>query len=386
MSPKRTDSVTIIQVAERAGVSTATAGRVLGGYGYSSDPVRDRVHAAAEALGYRPNQLARGLITGKTQTIGVVAADISSDFYASAMRGIADVARGEGVGAILANSDENLDREREAVQLLLEKRVDGLIVSPCDLADAAHLRVAVASRCPVVQIDRVAEGLPADSVTVDNRSAARDCVSLLLAAGHTGIAFVAELESSAFGDVAEFAAAAATSDLDPRTLYPSWQRLLGYLDAYREAGVPVDLERVIRVGAYSVDAAKTAVLNLLRLDEARRPTAVFAGDGMMSTGAMAAISELDIRVPEELSFVCFDDLDWMSFVGNGITTVVQPVLQMGVTAANFLLARISGDTSEYRHVVLPAHIAERGSIAPPWTPAGGGATDSRTTSVAGKVR
>jgi LacI family transcriptional regulator len=385
VSPKRTDSVTIIQVAERAGVSTATAGRVLGGYGYSSDPVRDRVHAAAEALGYRPNGLARGLITGKTRTIGVVAGDISSDFYASAMRGIADVARGEGVGAILTNSDENLEREREAVQLLLEKRVDGLIVSPCDLANSGHLRAAVAAQCPLVQIDRIAEGVPADSVTVDNRGAAWDVVTRLLTAGHTRIAFVAELESTSFGDVPQFAAAAASSRLEPQFLYPSWQRLLGYLDAHREAGVPVDLDVVVRVGAYSADAATSAVLELLNRDGSARPTALFAGDGMMSTGAMAAISQLGVSIPEDLSFVCFDDLDWMSFVGSGITTVVQPVHEMGRRAAEFLLARIAGDTSEYRHAVLPAQLAERGSIAPPRTSAGGGATDSRTTSVAGNV-
>jgi LacI family transcriptional regulator len=384
VSPKRTDSVTIIQVAERAGVSTATAGRVLGGYGYSSDPVRDRVHAAAEALGYRPNGLARGLITGKTRTIGVVAGDISSDFYASAMRGIADVARGEGVGAILTNSDENLDREREAVQLLLEKRVDGLIVSPCDLANSSHLRAAIAAKCPVVQIDRIAEGVPADSVTVDNRGAARDVVTRLLTAGHTRIAFVAELESTSFGDVPQFAAAAA-SRLEPQLHYPSWQRLLGYLDAHREAGEPVDLDLVIRVGAYSMDAATSAVVELLNREGSALPTALFAGDGMMSTGAMAAISQLGVSIPQDLSFVCFDDLDWMSFVGSGITTVVQPVHEMGRRAAEFLLARIDGDSSEYRHAVLPAQLAERGSIAPPRTSAGGGATDSRTTSVAGKV-
>jgi LacI family transcriptional regulator len=386
VAQKRTDNVTIIQVAERAGVSTATAGRVLGGYGYSSDPVRERVQAAAAALGYRPNHLARGLITGKTQTIGVVAGDISSDFYASAMRGIADVARAEGVGAILTNSDENLDREREAVQLLLEKRVDGLIVSPCDLVESRHLRAAVLSHCPVVQIDRIAQGLPADSITVDNRGAARTCVARLLAVGHTRIAFVAELESSQYGDVAQFAEAALQPGFDPQKLYPSWQRLLGYLQAHRDAGVAVDLNAVIRVGAYSVDAARSAVLELFSSDSADWPTALFASDGMMSTGAMAAISARGLSIPHELSLVCFDDLDWMSFVGSGITTVVQPVHQMGTMAADFLLARIAGDTSEYRHVVLPAQFAERGSIAPPRTPDRGGATDDRSTSVAGKVR
>lgn len=377
MAKKRADSVTIVQVATRAGVSTATAGRVLGRYGYSSDEIRDRVNQAADELGYRPNRLARGLITGRTQTIGVVAGDISSDFYASAMRGIADVARADGFGAILTNSDENLDLEREAVQLLLEKQVDGLIVSPCDLVESPHLRAALAAQCRVVQIDRVVQDLPADSVTVDNRGAAKDCVGRLLSAGHTRIAFVAELESSDFGDVAQFIAAVATGIVGPQTLYPSWQRLLGYLEAHRDSGVRPDLDLIVRVGAYSVGAAKQAVLDLLALHPARRPTALFAGDGKMSTGAMAAISSLGLTVPDDLSLVCFDDLDWMGFVGGGITAVVQPVHQMGRMAAEFLLSRIAGDESEFRHVVLAAQIAERGSIGPARTPARGRPTEPR---------
>jgi LacI family transcriptional regulator len=377
VAKKRADSVTIIQVAERAGVSTATAGRVLGRYGYSSDEIRDRVNQAAEALGYRPNRLARGLITGKTQTIGVVAGDISSDFYASAMRGIADVARAEGFGAILTNSDESLDLEREAVQLLREKQVDGLIVSPCDLVGSGHLRAALAAQCRVVQIDRVVEGLPADSVTVDNRGAAKDCVGRLLSAGHTRIAFVAELESSGFGDLAQFVTAVTAGKVNPRSLYPSWQRLLGYLEAHQESGVEPDMDLVVRVGAYSVGAAKSAVLHLLDRDPARRPTALFTGDGKMSTGAMAAISSVGLTVPDDLSMVCFDDLDWMSFVGAGITTVVQPVHEMGAMAAEFLLSRIAGDESEFRHVVLPAQIAERGSIGPVRTLERGRPTEPR---------
>src|SRR5258708_36260677 len=123
---RRPDRVTIIEVARSAGVSTATAGRVLGGYGYASGDIKYRVREAAEALGYRPNRLAKSLITGKTQTIGVVAGDIESPFYASVLRGIGDVARGEGFGVIVTNSDEEPALEREAVQLLLEKQVDGL--------------------------------------------------------------------------------------------------------------------------------------------------------------------------------------------------------------------------------------------------------------------
>jgi LacI family transcriptional regulator len=199
MAEKRSDKITIIEVARRAGVSTATAGRVLGGYGYASDENKEKVRAVAEELGYRPNLLARGLITGKTQTIGVVAGDIESPFYASILRGIADVARSKGFGVIVTDSDEVFQRERDAVQLLMEKQVDGIIVAPCDLESSRHLQDALAAHCPVVQIDRFVKGLKADSVTLDNRGAAKEAVQILLRAGHRRIGIVAELEQSTFG-------------------------------------------------------------------------------------------------------------------------------------------------------------------------------------------
>ena len=117
--------------------------------------IQERVRKAAEALGYRPNRLARGLITGKTQTIGVVAGDIESPFYASVLRGIGDVARGRGFGVIVTNSDESRQLEQEAVQLLLEKQVDGLIVSSTVVDETSHLARRARSNCPVVQFDRV---------------------------------------------------------------------------------------------------------------------------------------------------------------------------------------------------------------------------------------
>lgn len=367
MATRRSDRITIIQVAERAGVSTATAGRVLGGYGYSSDELRSRVRQAAEDLGYRPNRLARGLITGKTQTIGVVAADIENSFYARAVRGIADVARGSGFGAIITNSDESVEREREAVQLLMEKQVDGFIVSPASLEGSPHLADVIASGRPVVQIDRLTRGLAADSVTVDNRGAARECVVRLIEAGHRRIAIIAELESSVGGDIAAFVA--STDEPQVAFRHPSWQRLLGYLDAHRAAGIPVDPALIRRVGEYSAAAARNVSLEVLQ--GKGRPTAVFAGDGTMSTGTMQAIATLGLRVPDDLSLVCFDDLDWMSW--SGITTVVQPVHDMGVAAAELVLARVGGDDSPPQHVVLQAQVAERGSIAAPR----GTDTDSR---------
>lgn len=361
MTKKRTDRATIANVAKAAGVSTATAGRVLGGYGYSSEEIRNRVQDAARTLGYRPNRLARGLITGQTQTIGVVAADIGSPYYAAAMRGIADVARTAGFGAIITNSDENLELEQEAVELLLEKQVDGIIVSPANPENSKHLEAALKAGCPIVQLDRVAYPLQADSVTVDNRGAAKEGVRLLLHAGHTRIGIVAELETSPFGDLSQFMDTARQVRLDPQTLYPSWQRLLGYLEAHWEAGVPVQPELIGRAGSYAAESARSCVQQMMRAGSP--PSAIFAADGVMATGTVQALNILQVHLPDDVSLVCFDDLDWMSFFGPGITSVAQPVRQLGAMAATLLLERIGGGAPPLRHTVIGAQLIERGSVA-----------------------
>jgi len=355
--------VTITQVAAEAGVSTATAGRVLGGYGYASDEVAARVQAAARKLGYRPNTLARSLVTGRSQTIGVVAADIDNAFYARVLRGVGDVARSRGFGVILTNSDENLEREKEAVQLLLEKRVDGLIISPCDVQGSEHLRGLIAGGCPVVQVDRAADDLASDSVTVDNRGAAREAVAHLLERGHQRIGIVAELEQRHNGSLEDFLAHAASSPPAPQTLYPSWQRLLGYLDAHRDAGVPVQSHLICRVGVYSSEAARDQSVQLL--EHRHPPTAVFAADGTMSHGLMQAIADLKLTVPDQVSVVCFDDLPWMTFMQPAITAVHQPVHRIGSMAAELLLARIAGEASVPKHNVLQARVNIRNSVGPP---------------------
>jgi LacI family transcriptional regulator len=363
MADKRQEKITIAEVAKRAGVSTATAGRVLGGYGYSRQEIKDRVRQAAEELGYRPNLLARGLITGKTKTIGVVAGDIQSPFYASILRGVADVTRTAGFGILLTNSDEQIERELEAVQLLREKQVDGLIIAPSDLTASPHLHAAVRDGCPVVLIDRKVRDLAADVVSVDNDTASRECIARLIEAGHRRIGLVAELERWEHDGVAAFLRAAGAGSLDSSSLFPSWQRLYGYVEALRHAGLPVDPELIGRVGIYSAEGARKETLRLLQLPD--RPTALFTADGLMSAAAMDVITSLDLRIPHDLSLICFDDLDWMSFIKPGIAAIVQPLTEMGEAAARLMLARIGGEAGEPRRLALKPKFAPRGSIAAP---------------------
>ncbi|WP_352805245.1 LacI family DNA-binding transcriptional regulator [Mesorhizobium sp. M0340] len=358
---QRSKNATIIEVARRAGVSSATAGRVLGGYGYSSPEVQEKVRAAAAALGYRPNRVAKGLITGKTQTIGVVVGDIESPFYASVLRGIGDVARRGGFGVIVTNSDENAELEREAVQLLLEKQVDGLVVSSTFVNEPDHLREAVAARCPVVQFDRIVAGLETDSVVVDNVSVTRNSVAAMIAAGHSRIGILAELGPDQRDDVGSFVANADLSSSDVRYHHPSWQRLLGYLEAHRAAGISPDLQLIRRVAVYSSEAARKEALDLLTMRNA--PSALFTADGVMSTGVLEATSALKLAIPGDVSLLCFDDLDWMQFVAQGITAIAQPAHLVGATAAELLLKRLAGDTASFEHHVLAARLVNRNSIA-----------------------
>ncbi|MER9267759.1 LacI family transcriptional regulator [Mesorhizobium sp. M0410] len=361
VTQRSSKNATIIEVARRAGVSSATAGRVLGGYGYSSSEVQEKVRAAAAALGYRPNRLAKGLITGKTQTIGVVVGDIESPFYASVLRGIGDVARRGGFGVIVTNSDENAELEREAVQLLLEKQVDGLIVSSTFVDEPDHLREAVAARCPVVQFDRIVAGLETDSVVVDNVSVTRNSIAAMIAAGHSRIGILAELGPGHRDDVGSFVANVDLSSFDVRYHHPSWQRLLGYLEAHRAAGIEPDLQLIRRVAVYSSEAARKEALDLLTMRNT--PSALFTADGVMSTGVLEATSALRLAIPGDVSLLCFDDLDWMQFVAHGITAIAQPAQLIGAAAAELLLRRLGEASLPFEHRVLAARLVERNSIA-----------------------
>lgn len=362
MSQKRASRVTIADVAAAAGVSTATAGRALGDYGYVATDMRERVRDVAKSLGYRPNGLARSLITGRTQTVGVVIGDLQSPFYAAMLRAVTDRLRQLGYGTIVTGTDEILEREVEAVHLLLSKQVDGLIVAPSDPARAEHL-LAAARTLPIVQIDRVAAGVETDTVLVDNRAAAAQATAALIAAGHRRIAIVAELQAPDKG-TADMAikAVLAGNKAPPLPAGTSWQRLQGYADALRSGGIPPHEAIVSRVGRYSLEAARDWTLALI---EQGRATALFTADGLMSSGAMAALSTAKVAIPNALSLICFDDLDWMSFLAPGIAAIAQPLAALGETAAELLVTRLSEPGAPPRHLQLEPTLKLRGSVAAP---------------------
>lgn len=347
---------TIGDVAVAAGVSPATAARALGGYGRVSAAVRARVLAEAERVGYRPNSLARSMITGTTHTIGVVIADIENPFFARAVRGIADTAHAAGYEVILTNSDERLETERAAVGVLYQKRVDGLIVAPASNTDVAHLAELVERRVPVVFLDRGVPSIKADAVVVDSQRAAQGAVSHLIRLGHRRIAIVAE------SDTALSAEELKGARFGPADVFPSLQRLIGWAAAYSAAGLPVLDEMILRCDYDRTAVAGETAAALRRGDP---PTAIFTTDGIMTLGAVDGIVDAGRAIPDDVSIVAFDDLDWTTLVRPQLTVVAQPVYELGAAATTRLLDRLAGDDGPPRTVVLDTSFIVRGSTGRP---------------------
>lgn len=360
---------TIPDVARAAGVSVPAAGRALGGYGYVSADLRRRVLAAAERLGYRRNGLARSMVTGRTQTLGFVGADIENSFFARALRGISDAARAQQYQVILTNSDESPGLERAAVHLLMEKRVDGLIVAPADLGHAEHLEAAIREGTPVVLLDRAIPGLAADSVVVDNVPCAEQAVAHLIGLGHQRIAVIATRRGAQPVFSAE--GLQTNAEANPWLLRPGAARVLGYLRAHQAAGLPVSPELVrvgvepelARAGLQRRAVARAETLAVLRADPPA--TAIFTTDGDMSHGAIEAIRCSGLAIPGQVSIVGFDDVDWAALVTPPLSVVEQPAYDLGRMAAERLVARIQGDEAPPRHVALGTRLLLRASTAPP---------------------
>lgn len=348
--PPRNTSVTVADVARMAGVSKATAARVLGGYGTVSERVREAVTTAARALNYRPNELARSMTTGRSGTIGVVVGDIENPFFSLAVRGITDIARQAGFTVILINSGEDAETEKAAIRTLLAKRVDGLIVSPARESDIDHLREATRSGRPMVLLDRGSEMLGVDTVVADDRHAAEGITRRLIARGHKHIAYLTACDTTDH----RFHTPADINTGSVR------RRIEGFLGVCQEAGLE-GIEDWVHVGATTPEHTHRIVETMLT--SAGRPTAIIASDSVIGLEVFKLCRELGIRIPDDLSLVSFHDADWTSVTTPPVTVVRQPVYKLGETAARLLVERMNGDEAPATRIVLQTDLVERASVA-----------------------
>lgn len=343
---------TIRDVAERAQVSVATVSAVLNENKYVSPVLAERVRESIATLRYRPNGLARSLKQQRAHILGLVLSDITNPFFTTLVRAVEDTARGAGYTLLLGNTDEDVVKEEAYVELLRSRQVDGLILV-ASAGDHAYLPDLLAAGLPVVCVDRSLAILGADSVLTDNVAGAYQAVSHLIALGHRRIGIVTGL-------------AGVTS---------TYQRLDGYHQALDAHGIAWDAT-LVRAGNSRLDGGAARAAELLALPE--RPTALFVTNNLMTIGAMRAIEDTGLRCPDDVALIGFDDFEWASVFRPRLTTVRQPVYEIGKAAARLLIQRIEHKrTGEAAEILLPPTLIVRescGEVARPHAPHVGGET------------
>ncbi len=344
---------TLADVALAAGVSRATAARALGGYGAVSAAVRERVTEAATRLNYRANTVARSVRTGRTATIGCVVADMANPFFSQTTRGMSDAARRHGYEVIVVNTDESLPAEQRGLELLMDKRVDGIVVASTTTGPAPHLLAAQREGFPVVLLDRRVTGVTSDQVIADNRAGATTAMRVLVADGHRRIAFVSAAGPEKFG---------VGTDLSVITSSGA-DRIRAYLDV--TAGLEADpalTGSLVRLAGFTAGAAYGAATELLDLPE--RPTAIFASDSVVGIEVLWAIRDAGLSVPRDISFVMGDDVPWALATNPASSAVAQPVYELGRRSAELLVRRIAEPTAPFETVVMATTFRRRDSIGP----------------------
>ena len=296
------------------------------------------------------------MVTGRTLTLGFVSADMADAFFGQTMRGFTDIARAQGYDVIITNSEEDPRLERRAVETMLQRRVDGLLLAPTELDKVRHLQAVLASGLPIVQIDRSVRGLAADAVLIDNVGAARGAVNHLIERGHERIGLLTA--GLADGDPIAQLDAVAT---DPVHAQTPLSRAVGYLSALRSAGLPAEARLIASASSAAryADRAETAVAGLLA--QPAPPTAILAVDGTLTLCAFEAVQDSGLRFPDECTVLGFDDLDWTRIVRPRVTVVAQPAYDIGATAARRLLARLAGDASPPQTLLLETSLVARES-------------------------
>jgi LacI family transcriptional regulator len=327
---------TIREVANLAGVAPITASRVINDSGYASEEVRQRVREAAERLNYVPNVLARSLKSKRTHTLALVITDITNPFWTTVARGVEDAASAKGYNVIFCNTDESAQKQKAYLQTLMQKQVDGVLLVPAS-SEENPIDFLRQQNVQVVLLDRNLPNSKVDVVRCDSKDGAFQLVKLLIDYGHQNIAILR----------------------GPKGVSSAEDRLAGYQLAIQESGKKINKDYIL-LGEFSVESGYQMTKSLLTLTP--RPTAMFASNNFIAIGALKALRDAQVVVPDEMSVVGFDDLPQAIVVDPFLTVADQPAYEMGRIATERLLEQLDGDRSDlFQDIVIPVSIIERKS-------------------------
>jgi len=329
----------ITDVARLAGVSVASVSRVLNDTDAVADSTRLKVLKAVEHLDFRIDLRARALSRQKSETLGIVVADVSNPFTAQVLKAIDFVTRENGYGLLLSDSGEDAEREHRNLEAMLAQRIEGIIYLPVTLSGRS-LRRLIAQDISVVCLDRYVEDVATDAVVVDNERAGALAAEVLIEAGHVRVGVIVAGETTVGRD-----------------------RHRGFERELMRRGVALD-RACIRIGDLSLESGHDHTLSLCTMPGA--PTALFVQNHPMALGALLALRELGLGVPHDVSIVSFDDPSWAQLLDPPLTTIRQPTYELGSAAASMLIDRVARRyiDAPRRTVVAPSLVIRR-SVGPP---------------------
>ena len=330
----------IQDVANKAGVSISTVSRVLNGTAFVKGEVKQRVEAAMRELAYQPNPAARSLRVNRSRIIGLLISDIQNPFFMSLIQGVEDEAQRQGYSMLLCNSNEDPQKEQHYLDVLSAERVAGVLIVPTRERLEPALGTFRERKIPIVAVDRRIKDERIDAVLVDNVAGAHEAVAHLLANGYRRIGVIT----------------------GPKTVTTGRERLEGYEQAYREAGLPLD-PALQRCGSFQKESGMHLTRELLALEAPI--DALFVGNNLMAMGALDVLHEHYLRVPDDIGFVGYDELPWVAPGFGSLTTVAQPVYELGSTAALRLFQRLQKTGPQSRQeVILKPTLTVRDSSRP----------------------
>ncbi len=328
---------TMKDIAKKTGLGLATISKYLNG-GQVRSNNKKLIDDAVRELHFVPNEFARGLKTSQSRTIGVVIPELGNAFITSIITAMEDMLRKQNYAVIVCDCRTDIKREKDAISFLVNKRVDGLINMPTD-SSGAHLQPALEAGIPIVLVDRMLKPLAGkvSAVIVDNVDAAEKATRYLLNAGHESIALI----------------------LGNEVIYTTQKRREGYLNALKER-VITPRDELIIYSDYTMEGGYTAMKKLLSLDE--RPTAVFVTNYEMTLGAMIALNEAKITIPDDISFIGFDKLDLFGAIFPNLTLIKQPQNAISECVARQLLMLLSGDQAPPQIIMLSTQMHEGATV------------------------
>jgi len=328
---------TIIDIAEKLGISPSTVSRALSDHPDIRRETKERVRKIAGELQYSPNPIAQSLKSSRTTTIGVIVPEIKHDFFSSAISGIEEIAYQSGYTIIVCQSNESYEREVVNTNALMHHRVAGVIVSISQNTKCGdHFQDLLRRKIPLVFFDRVCDDVAASKVVIDDYRSAFDAVTHLVQRGYKRIAHFA----------------------GPKELGICKKRWNGYVDALKQSRLELQT-RLVRYGGLHEQDGYNSMDSLLKEDMI--PDAIFAVNDPVAIGAFQRIKEAGLRIPDDIAIVGFSNNKITSLVDPQITTVDQPSFEMGRKAAEILISTIEDKTIEPKTLVLDAKLIVRGS-------------------------